>query len=344
RGITLTPEQCAAAARSDPLGIEFLMPFAPNTEHWPSPAWLPVNVALAPEPAVDWAWFGLPPPLLDRAALRRAMERPFNRVWRKRMRLRDFVAGAEDSAAPAGFLFHMSRCGSTLAARMSACIADVLTLSEWPAMSETVALAHRLGPEQGTVLLRAMLAAFCRRGAAHRLIVRFDAHNTLALPMVAHASAQTPVAFLYRDPVEVLVSYARDSGIEAAFAGNFAAMWNAGDLRGLGKDDLTARGLARICESAASHIGTKGGLAVNYREIPDAVTDVILPRFGITADDAAREAMQRVARMNAKVANAAFEGDGARKQRDADDALRARADAELGTVYRALEALAARAP
>ena len=35
RGIALTPEQRAAAARPDPAGALFFMPFAANTKAWP---------------------------------------------------------------------------------------------------------------------------------------------------------------------------------------------------------------------------------------------------------------------------------------------------------------------
>jgi hypothetical protein len=344
-GIALTPEQRAQAARPDPIGAVFFLPFAANAKSWPSPGWLPVHLTTAPEPMVDWAYVGAPAPLLDRFALRRAMDRPLNRVFRKRMRLDDFIDGAEAGLSPAGLLFHTGRCGSTLAARMCALAPEVLVLSELPVVSQALALAASapyLAGERGPALLRAIVSAYGGRLAARRLIVRFEAHNALVLALASRAFAQTPIAFLFRDPVEVLVSYQGDGGIAAAFSGAYAALWDPDALASWSSDDLPLLVLARIFESAHSHLCAHGGLAVNYRDLPGAVADKILPHFGIAAGESAREAMQSVARMNAKIGTLAFVDDSADKQRAAGDALRARADAELGAVYRALEDLAAR--
>jgi hypothetical protein len=344
-GIALTPEQRAQAARPDPIGAVFFLPFAANAKTWPSPGWLPVHLTLVPEPAVDWGYVGAPAPLLDRFALRRAMDRPINRVFRKRMRLDDFIDGAEAGRAPAGLLFHTGRCGSTLAARMCALVPEVLVLSELPVVSQALALAAsapHLAGERGSALLRAILSAYGGRLAARRLIVRFEAHNALVLALASRAFAQTPVAFLFRDPVEVLVSYQGDGGIAAALSGAYAALWDPAELAARSSEDFPLLVLARICERALAHLSAHGGLAVNYRDLPVAVADKILPHFGMTADERVREAMQHVARMNAKIDTVAFIDDSADKQRAAGDALRARADTELGAAYRALEDLAAR--
>ncbi len=345
-GIALTPEQRRQAARPDPAGTVFFAPFEPNTKAWPSPEWLPVHVATVPEPTVDWAYVGTPGPLLDRLVLRRAMERPINRVFRKRMRLDDFIAGAEDGAAPCGLLFHTGRCGSTLAARMFASVPGLRVLSELPAVSQAIALAAAapaLAGERGAALVRAMISAYGGRRATHRVIVRFEAHNALALALVARAFARTPVAFLFRDPVEVLVSYRGDGGIAAAVNANYALLWDRDELAAWSGDDLPLLVLARICERAVSFLSEHRGLAVNYRDMPDAVTQSILPYFGIAVDDAAREAMRAIVPMNAKIGGVSFVDDSAEKQRRAGDALRARARSHLGEIYRALETLAARA-
>ncbi|SRR5579862_11528 len=347
RGIALSPEQRAAAARPDPAGALFFMPFAANTKAWPSAAWLPVYLTSTPEPMIDWAYVGTPGPLLDRFALRRAMERPFNRVFRKRMRLGDFIDGAGEGFAPAGLIFHTGRCGSTLAARMSALVPDVRVLSELPVVSHALALAATapdLAGPRGAALLRATMSAYGGRQPSPRLIVRFEAHNALALALAARAFAQTPVAFLFRDPVEVLVSYQGDGGIAAAVSGNYASLWDGGELAAWSSEDLPLLVLTRICERAAAFLSEHRGLAVNYRDMPGAVTQTILPHFGIAVDDAARETMRAIAGMNAKIDGVPFADDSARKHARADAGLRARAEMHLGHAYRTLEALAARAP
>jgi hypothetical protein len=343
RGVAFTPQQRASAARPDPTGAMLFMPFPANARHWPSSSWLPVNLAAMPEPAIDWVYVGDQPPYLDRFALRRAMDRPFNRVFRKRMLLGDFIDGAEAARDPAGLLFHMGRCGSTLAARMMAAVPGVGVLSELPVVSHGAALAATapLADERRLALLRAIVAAYGGRDPARRLVVRFEAHTALAIALAARAFARTPIAFLYRDPVEVVVAYERDGGIQGVFGGYNAALWDAAEIAQWSNEDVVFPVLARICGSAVSHLASHGGLAVNYRDMPGAVADAILPHFRIEADDAARVAMRDVARTNAKVRDAAFTDDSAEKQRLADETLRARAGKYLDASYRALEKLAA---
>jgi hypothetical protein len=344
RGIALTPEQCMQARRPDPAGTIFFAPFPPNTKTWPSPEWLPVRLSNVPEPVIDWAYVGAHDPLLDRLALRRAMERPINKLFRKRMRLDDFIDGAEQGRAPAGLLFHTGRCGSTLAARMLAAVPDILVLSELPVVSQAIALAATapdLAGERGASLLRAIVSAYGGR-TGQRLIVRFEAHNALALSLVANAFRQTPVVFLFRDAIEVLVSYQGDGGIAAAISGNYALLWDRDDLAAWGSEDLPFLVLARICKQAVSFLSTHQELAVNYRDLSTAMTGSILRHFDIVADDASRATMRALAPINAKIDKVPFLDDSAEKQRRADDALRARAEAELGAVYRTLDHLAAR--
>ena len=151
-----------------------------------------------------------------------------------------------------------------------------------------------------------------------------------------------PVAFLFRDPVEGLVSYRGDGGIAAAVSGYYASLWGGDDLASWSGDDLPLLVLTRICERAVSYLSAHPGLAVNYRDMPDAVPASILPHFAIPAGGAAREAMRAVSRMDAKVDGVAFTQDSDEKQHLAGEELRARAHAQLGAAYRALETLAAR--
>ena len=346
RGVALTAGQRLVAARPDPIGAMFFLPFAANTRRWPSSSWLPVNLASVPEPAIDWIHVGTPAPYLDRFALRRALDRPFNRVFRKRMRLDDFIDSAEAGRDPAGLIFHLGRCGSTLAARMIAAVPGVTVLSELPVVSQGTALAATapdLTDERRLALLRAIVAAYGGRDPARRLVVRFEAHSTLAISLVARAFARTPVAFLYRDPVEVLVAYQRDGGIQSAFGGYNEALWDPAEIAQWSSDDLVFHVLARICERAELHLAASGGLAINYRDLPGTVPAALLPHFGIAADETARSTMHDIARMNAKIGGVPFVDDSAGKQRLAGEALRAGAEAHLQAHYRALEAFAARA-
>lgn len=163
----------------------------------------------------------------------------------------------------------------------------------------------------------------------------------MALPLFERAFPATPWLFLYRDPVEVLVSHIRQRGSQMVPELTPAQLYGLDDFNGVPDEDYCARVLAAICRAAAGHLGDGKslGIAVNYRELPDAVQSRILPHFAVACGEDADAAMTRVARQDAKSPQVAFAGDSADKQRDARPALRAIVELHLAAVYRRLEAL-----
>ena len=133
-GIALEVDVFDAGLRPDPIGLFLHAPASQAGTSWPGRDWLPIQVVGVPGGlAVDWVHFaGLPlaDPFFATDA-RRAAALPFNRLFRYRTGLDDFIDSAPDDApAPDGFIFHMSRCGSTLVSQMLAALPGVVALSE----------------------------------------------------------------------------------------------------------------------------------------------------------------------------------------------------------------------
>jgi hypothetical protein len=127
------------------------------------------------------------------------------------MTISDFVKAAEPGPAPDGLVFHMSRCGSTLVAQMFAALPDSMVVSEPPPLDDVLQISLLGGADTAIAALRAMSAAFGRRGG-RPFVLKLDAWHALALPLFRRAFPDTPWVFLYRDPVEVLVSHMRQRG------------------------------------------------------------------------------------------------------------------------------------
>ena len=114
RGIAVAAETLAAAAAPDPLGIAAFATTPASGTAWPGADWLPVQVVdLGGQVFVDWLYFGARPlrePFFE-DSVRRALRAPFNRAFRFRLALADFLAGAAaaQSLKPSGLIFHMSR-------------------------------------------------------------------------------------------------------------------------------------------------------------------------------------------------------------------------------------------
>jgi hypothetical protein len=348
RSLTLSTRMLRALTQYDPIGLSRWTTRAVQGATWPPRQWLPVQVVMQDgQVAVDWAYFGVAPltaPFFE-DLLRPAIGRPLNRLFRYRTVLDDFLAGAAqaDALAPDGFIFHMSRCGSTLVAQMLATLPQTVTISE-AAPIDAVVQIGRLWPQvsegRHVELLRAIIAAFGRRrtGRERHYFIKLDSWHALALPLFRRVFPDVPWVFLYRDPVEVLVSQMRQRGIQMIPEFVPPALYGIDEVGD--RNDYCARVLAAICAAAARQAAEDGsGLLVDYRELPEAVGDRVLPHFGIRADASERAAMMAAAAFDAKAPGQVFANDIAAKQQEATPALHAMAERHLGHTHRRLVTL-----
>jgi hypothetical protein len=162
------------------------------------------------------------------------------------------------------------------------------------------------------------------------------------LPLFRRAFPAVPWVFLYRDPVEVLVSQLRIPGTQMIPGGIGPNLYGLERSYGPGTaEDYYAQVLAKVTEPAVAHHSAGGGLLVNYRQLPDALFTAILPHFGVQCGEADRAAMSDAARYDAKAPGFAFEPDSGSKQQAATPIARAAAERWLGDLYRRLEILRA---
>jgi hypothetical protein len=113
---------------------------------------------------------------------------------------------------PAGFIFHLSRCGSTL---ISGCLSELETtcvFSESPLLTELL-LDGNLSLLEQQSCLRALInlqaAAFPHRP---QVIIKWNAWDIFHWELIHEIYPQVPAIFLVRDPVEILASHQRSAG------------------------------------------------------------------------------------------------------------------------------------
>jgi hypothetical protein len=352
RGFAIAAEDVRRAMQPHLPGLEDLVDSSLNETPPPPDGWLPVRVsAHGGALYVHWAYFG-----------GRRLRQPFFQgevqdcAWRPPNRLFRYVTPIEKLAAwlnarpylqPSGFIFHMSRCGSTLVSQMLAALPSNLVVSEASPI-DTVVQASQWWPDldaqRHAAWLNAVVGAFGqqRRGDERRYFVKLDCWHTLALPLFRRAFPAVPWVFLYRDPVEVLASQMSQPGTQMLPSGIGPNLYGIERSYGPGTaEDYYARVLAKVCAPVLRHYGEGGGLLVNYRELPEALFAAILPHFGVTCDEADRAAMIEATRYDAKTPGMTFTPDSEAKQRGASAATRAAAERWLRDPYSRLEALRA---
>ncbi|SEN49310.1 Sulfotransferase family protein [Duganella sp. CF517] len=139
-------------------------------------------------------------------------------------------AALPDALAPNAFIFHVSRCGSTLLTQMLATLPSCVALSEPPVVDDFLRLRRQRLDAAGTddvadhashagdagdiVRLRALVRALGQRRDPRQrhLVVKLDSWHLRDLALLRAAFPATAMVFLYREPLQVLASHQRQRG------------------------------------------------------------------------------------------------------------------------------------
>ncbi|WDY55828.1 sulfotransferase family protein [Pseudomonas sp. PSKL.D1] len=294
--------------------------------------WLPIRLwRREGEWRLDWCWFGqqrLTRPFF-RDDVDQALRLPFNQAMRRETDLQalfDWHARSP-GLAPSALVFHASRCGSTLIAQLLASQAHNIVLSEPPPLDNLLRAPLQDPGAQGwqAEAVRALLSAYGQRrhGEERQLVIKLDAWNVFEAPLLAGLYPQVPRIFLYRDPLEIVVSQLRQAGMQRVPGLLGASALDTLLAGGQGMDTLqyTCRMVGETLKAGLVLCRDHGGIAVNYSELPDALWGRLAPAFGVTPDAVPR--LREVAGFDAKQPSVSFTADSERKRQEAGEALRA---------------------
>lgn len=306
--------------------------------------WLPVELkGYGGAVVVEWLHFaGLPltDPFFEET-WRKVRVLPFNRLMRCATPLAALEAFA-DAPPPDGLVYHMSRCGSTLVGQMLGAVPEHVVVSEPPVLDTMIQLAGR--GQVPPAMIRALAGALTRdrgEGVRHRFL-KLDAWHSFVLPRLRGLWPDVPWVFLYRNPIEVLVSQQRRAGMHVRPGVLPLETYGIDPAEGAAAGDYAAWILDRICRAAADAVDAQC-LLLNYRDLPDALTDAILPHFRVAPDPAALDRIAAAGGRYSKAPGQTFTGDSEAKQRAASDELRGAAAPLLAT-YARLEAMRSARP
>lgn len=314
----------------------------------PPAPWTPVRVyANGGDPVVEWAIVGEPlrEPFFEQN-VDRAMRHPFNELFARRTGIAAVEAAhAEGGVTPAGFVFHLSRCGSTLIAQMLSRMRGAVVLSEAQPIDALLrmraAMAAAGREDELARRLRALVGTLGRGHAGERrLFVKFHAWHVLELPFLARAFPDVPWTFVFREPRAVLHSQMREPGAELVAGALDPALlgFDREDVGRMGQDEYGARVLAAFCAAALRGAHEGAGSFVEYAGLPEAVFTHLLPLFGVAASAGDAERMREVTVRDAKRPGTIF----APRPFGADATIDELAARWLDAPYAALRAAAAR--
>ena len=298
---------------------------------------------------MDWCYLGksrFTDPFFDQT-IERCLDNPFNLLFRRQTPMETLGQWhkANPGLPPTGLIFHSSRCGSTLISQMLAALPQNVVISEAaPIDSVLRARFYNTGvtDEMRAAWLQWVISALGQRwsGDEKHLFIKFDSWSALDLRVIKQAFPGVPWIFVYRDPVEIMVSQLKRRGahmvpglIEAELIGV-----EASSIFQMQPAEFCARMLATICGAALEHNDEGQAMFINYRQLPGVVWSSLLDFFRVEYTAADMDSLRYASQFDAKNPSMHFECDSASKNRAATDQVREMANKWIMPLYERLEA------
>ena len=255
-----------------------------------------------------------------------------------------------EAVSPSGFIFHSSRCGSTLLANACRAVKGSIVLSEANAIDKLIARFITDAADGDvkeslySVFLRGVVHALSQRRNGHEqhLFIKFACGSFSQFERIKRIWPRVPWIFLYRDPIETIVSNINDvpwwlidndRRVLASIVGASPAA-----VAEMSLEELCARTIGSLYAKARS-LANDNGMLLNYNELSLPVISRALEFFGVSP---ATDELETIARGSAVYSKAtsgtrAFVADAQAKQQLASELVREMATAWAIEPYRLLE-------
>jgi hypothetical protein len=233
-----------------------------------------------------------------------------------------------DGLSPSGFILHSSRCGSTLVANACRAVKDSIVIAEAPVIDKLITRFFTDGLSGSAkellykLLLRATVTALGQRlkGDESHYFVKLACTSTLQIYRLRCIWPDVPFVFLYRDPVETIVSNLLSipewmrAEVNPAAAAAIVGV-DEEHVTSLGSEEYCARSLGRFFAAVDANFDSRMKL-LNYEQLSFDSLIAILNFFGIdpTVDEA--DAVRKVSRLYSKdsTSTRVFEDDSSQKR------------------------------
>ncbi|HYV82700.1 MAG TPA: hypothetical protein VE931_04245 [Pyrinomonadaceae bacterium] len=250
-----------------------------------------------------------------------------------------------DTVQPTGFIFHSSRCGSTLIANACRAVSNSIVLSEANAIDKLIArfITDADNPVKESlysVFLRGVVHALAQRrtGDERNLFVKFACCSFAQMERIKRIWPNVPWLFLYRDPVETIVSNMRDIPPWLMDKDRRVLSSIIGDASEMTLEELCARTIGSLFSSAYK-LANANSMLLNYNQLSVPVIASVLNFFNVSLSSEELETIARTSKVYSKEASGtrAFVADVDAKQKLASNTAREMSERWAGEPYRLLE-------
>lgn len=226
----------------------------------------------------------------------------------------DVITPGMNSVAPTAFIFHVSRCGSTLLTQMLASLEQCIVMSEPPVIDAFFRLYHAQTDLPDAVQkfrhLISMLAQQRDVNERH-FFIKFDSWHLPWLPFIRQAFPGLPFIFLYREPQAVLASHRRQCGPQM-IPGLLNVTRLQVDRGAVALTDMEGYAqavLESLFRSGLAQVEAMQLILLDYQQLPDVLWQDLLKLFGVDATDSQIEKIRARAFLHSKNRHVAYQGE-----------------------------------
>jgi len=246
---------------------------------------------------------------------------------------------------PAGLIFHMSRCGSTLLLNALKTTGGVIGLSEAQPMLRAMHLASapsahwaQAGKHLATSLVNVI--AHSENGPARQVIYKGTMSDILCLTATRAIWPHVPCIILIRDPMEVMVSNLQQRPM-------LLLEWTSGmaecpfgpppsEVLGAGVEEFWAWVIGRFCLKALE-VMDDACTVIDYEDLTPSTIRVVGSRFNLKMDAGDEDRLRETLLAYSKSPGRPYTNDREVKQQGVTPAVRASADKWIVENYKRLK-------
>lgn len=263
----------------------------------------------------------------------------FNQLFQPRTSIAPLMSDMAPvgTSAPAGFILHLSRCGSTL---LSGCLSeldDTCVLSESPLLTEVLLDASLTDTQKQALLPRLVALQAAPFPGRDRIVVKWNAWDVFLWPLIESAFPGVPRVLLFRDPEEILASHARSPGRHMAIDPALAHLDPAFRTDAVDATLLDMRiGVLRGMMRSMAPLAGAGSMSIDYPQLDRQAMQQACRHFGMVPGPEALARMAARTGFHSKEPGRVFASDGERKRQHFDADERQLIQRELAPGYRRL--------
>ena len=215
---------------------------------------------------------------------------------------------------PSGFIFHLSRCGSTLVSRSFALLTQCRVLSESPLLTQ-ILLDSSLSVTEKAKALRLSINLQGRLYRQERhLIIKWNAWDLQFRSLILMLYPNIAVLLLVREPVEILASHQKSAGFHMVPNDRHQLFPQLQYAAGSTILEYRCAVLQLLLEQCLTMVQLQRVLLIDYSELLSAICGKVAGWFGIRLMSEELESCLQSQSMHSKQPELQFKPDTEEKQ------------------------------